>query len=246
MYSGGERIDFETTIEWNQDNTILKVQFPFNLNYSYTSYDTQFGRGERSVCRNTSWDEQRFEVCMHKFVDVSESDYGVSILNNAKYAYDTLENMISLTLLKSATFPNVGEDNGVHKFTYSLFPHTGRCGVDTALESYKLNNPVVCRKGCGKYGDLPEFSFIDCDKENVVIETLKLAEDSDDVIVRLYDCDNRLTNAIISFSFNVERVMVCDIMENNLYDVPVKNNSVLITVKPFEIVTLKLIRSKRL
>lgn len=75
---------------------------------------------------------------------------------------------------------------------------------------------------------------------------IKLAEDSDDVIVRLYDCDNRLTNAKISFAFNVEQVMVCDIMENNLYDVPVKNNSVLITVKPFEIVTLKLIRSKRL
>ena len=246
LYSGGERIDFETTIEWNQDNTILKVQFPFNLNYSYTSYDTQFGRGERSVCRNTSWDEQRFEVCMHKFVDVSESDYGVSILNNAKYAYDTLENMISLTLLKSATFPNVGEDNGVHKFTYSLFPHTGRCGVDTALESYKLNNPVVCRKGCGKYGDLPEFSFIDCDKENVVIETLKLAEDSDDVIVRLYDCDNRLTNGRISFAFNVDQVKVCDIQENDLYEIPVNDNSVFITVKPFEIVTLKVIRSKRL
>ena len=129
----------------------------------------------------------------------------------------------------------------MHTFTYSLFPHDNAFGVETIRQAYDLNNPVRLIKGTARVGKhVDKLSLVSVDKENIVVETLKQAENGEDVIIRLYESINALTNVNIKFGFNVYGVEICDLMENKISSVDVSKNCVLLTVKPFEIVTLKL------
>ena len=241
LYDGGERIDFETDIDWHENNTVLKIEFPLDINYNKTVADAQFGYVERSVCRNTSWDEARFETCAHKFFDVSENGYGVSILNDCKYGYDALEDMVSLTALKCASFPFPDGDKCRHLFTYSIFAHEGGINADVYTQAYSLNNPVRICKTCGRSDKVnQEFSLCSTDKPNVIIETIKKAFDDDSIVVRLFEATNLKTEFTVNFGFNAVQVEVCDLLENPLEVLPVKDNAVKLIAKPFEIITLKI------
>ena len=101
------------------------------------------GNVERPTHRNTSWDWARFETCAHKWVDLSEGDYGVSLLNESKYGHDIADNVIRLTLLRSPVHPDPDADRGRHRFTYSLLPHAGRWSRDTIAAAYALNDPAI-------------------------------------------------------------------------------------------------------
>ena len=119
------RIDFDTRIIWRERRLLLKVAFPVDILSPRATYEIQWGNVERPTHQNTSWDWARFESCAHKWVDLSEGDYGVSLLNDCKYGYDIAENVLRLTALKGAMFPDPDADLGEHRFTYSLLPHTG-------------------------------------------------------------------------------------------------------------------------
>ena len=143
LYRDNKRIDFETTVDWHDQNILLKVGFPVNVLSPRATFEIQWGNVERSTHFNTSWDWARFETCAHKWADLSEGDYGVALLNDCKYGYDVHDNLLRLTLLKSATYPDPQADQGEHLMTYSLFPHTGdwRNGVTQA--GYDLNDPLI-------------------------------------------------------------------------------------------------------
>ena len=123
---------------------MLKVAFPVDIHSEKATYEIQYGNVERPTHWNTSWDYARFEVCGHKWADLSEDDYGVSLLNDCKYGYDIKDGVIRLSLLKSAVYPNKNADNEIHEFTYSLYPHAGgwRCGK-TIQMAYSLNCPYT-------------------------------------------------------------------------------------------------------
>jgi alpha-mannosidase len=122
FYADSRRIDFETEVDWRERHTLLKVGFGLDIHADSWRNEIQFGHITRSTHTNTSWDQARFEVCAHKWVDLSEGDYGVALLNDCKYGHDALDRMVSLTLLKSATGPDENADQGPHAFTYALFP----------------------------------------------------------------------------------------------------------------------------
>src|SRR5581483_5604192 len=122
IYRNLPRIDFETEVEWRERQTLLKVAFPVNVNALRATYDIQFGNIERPTHWNTSWDWARFEVCGHKWADLSEGDYGVSLLSNCKYGWDIRGNAMRLTLLRGPIHPDPQADLRVHRFTYSLYP----------------------------------------------------------------------------------------------------------------------------
>ncbi len=94
--------------------------------------------------RNTSWDQARFEIPAHRWVDLSEGDYGVSLLNDGRYGYDVAEGWMGLTLLRSPTWPDPQADQGEHTLIYSLYPHLGdwRTG-GTVAAGYALNRSLV-------------------------------------------------------------------------------------------------------
>lgn len=241
IYEDIDRIDFDTHMDWKEDHLLVKAAFPVDVHADKASYDVQFGTVERPTHRNTSWDAAKFEVCGHKFADLSEYGYGVSLLNDCKYGYDIHGNVMRLTLLKCATYPYPEADKCGHEFVYSLYPHAGSWReADTVKHAFDLNNPLRAVEVPAQKGSLPaEYSFVNADCDNIVIDTIKKAEDSDDLIVRLYECKNKRTEAKICFGFDVTGVTTTDLMENNIEVLETLGNSVRIAMKPFEIVTLK-------
>ncbi len=243
LKAGSPRIDFETEIDWQEDHVLLKAAFPLDIKSENVTCDIQFGSIERPTHMNTSWDEARFEICCHKWADLSEKDYGVSLLNDCKYGYSCEENKLSLTLLKAPTYPDPTADRGLHNFTYSIFPHTGNDLMATVKEGYKLNNPILPTKiDENKKGKNPvSFSFASVSAKSAVIDTIKMAEDGNGYIIRLYEAQNMKEETEITFGFNVKEIYECDCLENNLGAIKVKRNKAQISMGNFEIKTLRVI-----
>lgn len=242
LYDDIDRIDFETYIDWKESHIILKTAFPVDINTDKATYDIQFGSVERPTHYNTSWDSAKFEVCAHKYADISEYGYGVSLINDCKYGHSIHDGVMSLTMLKSGTYPDPTADKCEHYFTYSLYPHADDYKqAGTIKQAYELNNPMTAfkiKKQTGKLSD--EYSFIAPEDENVVIETVKKAENGDGIIVRMYESFNKRTNTVLKTGFDFKSVTLCDMMENDLKVVRAKNGSIPLTLKPFEIVTIKI------
>ena len=243
LYDHIDRIDFETEIDWKEEHMLVKAAFPINVNASEATYDIQFGSVKRPTHKNTSWDQAKFEVCAHKWADISDNGYGVSILNDCKYGYSADGNTLKITLLKCATEPNIHADREVHRFTYSLYPHSGTVYESDAIRrAYELNQPLIAERIGRQNGENSEcFSLLHCDNENIIIETVKKAEDSDAMIVRMYEAGNKKTKAEIDFGFDFQTAYLCDLMENETKELPKHGNSVSLDIGNFEIVTLKLV-----
>src|SRR5215216_1665394 len=128
------RLDFDTYINWIDRHTLLKVAFPVDVLAPQATYEIQWGNVQRPTHRNTSWDWARFETCAQKWVDLSEGDYGVSLLNDCKYGHDIYANIMRMTLLRSSTMPDPTADFGEHRFQYSFYPHTGSWNEATQRE----------------------------------------------------------------------------------------------------------------
>ncbi len=242
VYANSPRIDFKTKIDWKEHSQVLKAEFPINVNANRATYEIQFGYLERSTNFNTSWDEAKFEVCGHKWADISETDYGVAILNDCKYGYCANGSTISLTLLRSGNSPNPDADKEMHSFTYSIYPHSGDIKkADVVKEAYLLNNPLVVRNGGISEKLLPEkFSLFEC--EGAVLETIKPAENNDGVILRFYEPYNSSQNVKLKCGKNIKKAVCTDLMENITDDVypELTDKSLSFKIKPFEIITLKL------
>ena len=241
LCANSPKVDFTTTIDWQERSILLKAAFPLELLSDQATYEIQWGNVKRPTHRNTSWDWGKFEGCAQKWADLSESNYGVSLLNDCKYGYDIQDNIIRLSLLKSAVEPDPKADEGVQTFSYSLLPHTGPVGPETISAGYALNDPLIgCtpKKSTGKIKSLS--SFVSCDSDNVVIETVKVAEDSGDIIVRLYESLGQTSTAKINTSFAVKACYEADLLENQIQQLPIDNNTIELKLTPFKIVTLKL------
>lgn len=185
FYADSARIDFETYVDWKEHQHLLKVDFPVDIHTDEACFDIQFGNLTHKIHHNTSWDAARFESCGQKWMDLSEGHYGVSLLNDCKYGYSARDSVMSLTLIKSGIEPNPVTDQEEHYFTYSLYPHAGNLlDCDTVREGYKLNfKPYAAISG----GAPDEDFFVGTDDKNIIIETVKAAEDGNGVIIRLWN-----------------------------------------------------------
>lgn len=238
FYADSRRIDFSTWVDWKEHQHLLKVHFPVNIHSDEATFEVQFGNLKRKIHGNTSWDEARFESCGQKWMDISEGHYGVSLLNDCKYGYSAKDSNIALTLIKSGIEPNKTADQEEHVFTYALYPHKEVwCAAGTVQEAYKLNQPAYAAAGELKNSGK---SFISTDKNNIIIETVKPAENGDGMIVRLYDCENSLTKATLTFAEGMlESVEECNLMEEKEADIETCGNSFTVSVKPYEIKTYR-------
>jgi len=175
-------------------------------------------------------------------VDLSEGGYGVSLLNDCKYGHDIQGNVIRLSLLRSPTLPDPEADQGEHRFTYSLYPHAGGWDENTQREAYALNDPLIVHQTKrDTHHATRSLSFLACDSANIVIETIKRAEDGSGFIVRLYESQRRRGEITLTTAFDLAAVWRCNLLEENQNEVAAEANRVVLTVKPYEIVTLRLI-----
>ncbi len=232
------RLDITTDIDWRERHTLLKVAFPTPILSPMATHEIQWGSVQRPTHRNTSWDWARFETCAQKWVDVSESDYGVSLLNDCKYGNDVQGGTMRLSLLRSPTAPDPEADQGKHTFTTSLLPHAGAVGEATIKAAYALNDPLLGVKASGE-ATAPT-SFLAVDRPNAVIETVKRAEDGSGVVVRLYESQRQRGPVTLTAGFKVAKAERTNLLETPRETLDVQDNAVTFDLNPFEIVTLKL------
>ena len=234
------RLDICTTIDWRERHILLKVAFPVEILSPVATYEIQWGNVQRPTHRNTSWDWARFESCAHKWVDLSEGGYGVSLLNDCKYGHDIHDNVMRLSLLRSPTVPDPEADQGPHTFTYSLYPHRGGWDENTLREAYAVNDPLIAHRAARRTLHATRGqSFITCDAPHIVIETIKRAEDGNGFIVRLYENQRKRGEITLTTGFDLASAWRCNLREENQTEVAVQANRVMLAVKPFEIVTLR-------
>ena len=178
VYKDLDRIDFNSYVDWKEHEILLKTSFPIDLNATEATYEIQYGNVKRPTHSNTSWDEARFEVCGQKWADLSEGDFGVSLLNNCKYGHDIQDGDMRLTLLKSGTHPWTETDQEEHFFTYSIYPHMGTWKeAHTVQKAYELNQPLytkVCEKHEGILEDTLGLVKVNKDNMNSLIVELSL------------------------------------------------------------------------
>jgi alpha-mannosidase len=249
LWRSSPRIDIATEIDWHERQTLLKAAFPVAINSTRATYEIQFGNVERPTHRNTSWDMARFETYAHRWIDVSEGGYGISLLNDSKYGHDVHDNIVRLTLLKSSIYPDAHADEGVHRFTYSLLPHMGDWReAQTVRHGYELNVPVTCVKGRKKSVPIPPVpakgtegaSFMQVDCAHVIVETVKPAEDGDGLIVRLYEAHNQRGCGRLSFVSPILSAQECNLLEQHIHDASYEGNVLSFQANPFEIKTYRL------
>ncbi|WDR00411.1 glycoside hydrolase family 38 C-terminal domain-containing protein [Devosia sp. J2-20] len=244
LASGARQVEFDTFINWQERQTVIKAQFPFDLNTSEIRSEIQFGHVKRPTHRNTSWDKARYEASMHRWVDLSETDFGVALINDCKYGYDCLEQSIRLTLVRGSVYPDPHADLGEHRLRYAMMVHDGVSDLEQVHRAAeRFNNPiaVIGSRSCAAEpaAEFASFSFASVDCANVTLETLKKAEHSNDLVLRLFEHANIRADATISFGLPVKSVRTVNLMEEGASEpLPLTANSVTLKLRPFEIATL--------
>jgi alpha-mannosidase len=184
-------------------------------------------------------------------VDLSEGDYGVSLLNDCKYGHDIRDNVMRITLLRSPSMPDPTADFGEHEFKYSLYPHVGGWNEETQREAYLLNDPILVYQrtpddgsSIMDHGPLttipPPSSMISASQPNVIIETVKRAEDGGGIIVRLYESRRKRGKAQLQMGFPLEAAWETNLLEENQTALHVENDAIQLDLKPYQIMTLRL------
>ena len=245
LYNELDRIDFDTVVDWHLRHIIVKAAFPVDVNTNKATYEIQFGNIERNHTENTSWDVAKFETCAHKWADISDNGYGMALMNDCKYGHSVVnDSTIQLSLLRSgnSSRDSIEEvnDQGEHIMSYSIIPHSGNyIDADIVRKAYAFNNPMIAREINNSDGESAQsFSLVNTDSENIIIDTVKKAENNDNVIFRLYESQNKKGRAKLKFGVDIKKLYLCDLLENIEKEIEVKDNTAEIDVNNFEIITL--------
>ena len=250
---GSGRVDFETTVDWQHDETLLKVAFPVAVHAERSTSEIGYGHVHRATHANTGWDAARFEICAHRWIHVGEPGYGAALVNSGTYGHDVTRSTtgdrrgpspttVRLTLARSPRFPDPDTDRGTHTFHYGLV--VGADVPRAVEEGYRFNLPVRSTTGAG-----PVEPAVRVVEGSAVVEAVKLAEDrSGDVVVRVYEPYGGRSDVLLHAGFDVTDVRVTDLHEHDdtvaagLAPLEVRDNEVRLTLGPFQIVTLRLTR----
>ncbi|HEX7541884.1 MAG TPA: alpha-mannosidase, partial [Anaerolineales bacterium] len=232
------RLDFANEVEWHEAHKFLKVEFPLAVRAVNATYEVQFGHLQRPTHFNTSWDMARFEVCGHKWADLSETGFGVSLINDSKYGHAAHGNVLRLSLLRSPKMPDPNADMGHHAFRFALLPHAGTFqDAGVVAEAFRFNVPLLVS---ATQAAPAEVSFFNVDNPAVVIDTVKKAEDSDAIIVRMYEAHGSRGKVTLTSSLPVKAAARVNLLEEEDEPLAWSNGSASFDVTPFKLVTIKL------
>ncbi|MFF8846567.1 alpha-mannosidase [Streptomyces sp. NPDC015127] len=246
---GTKRLDIDTEVDWHETEKFLKASFPFDIHAERYASETQFGHFHRATHTNTSWEAAKFEACNHRFVHMEEPGWGIALVNDSTYGHDVTRTVraddsgttttLRVSLLRAPRFPDPETDQGVHRFRHSLVP--GASIGHAVREGYRINLPE--RRVTGDTAVAP---LVTVDNDAVVVSAVKLADDgSGDVVVRVYESAGGRARARVVPGFTAASVTATDLLERPLADAPrheLEDGAVRLTLRPFELVTLRLTR----
>ncbi len=233
-------IEFACDVDWQHRHRFLKVEFPVTVHSPEAAFEIQFGHVKRATHFNTSYDIARFESPAHFWVDLSEEGYGVALLNDCKYGHAIHSNVMRLSLLRGSTSPDPEADLGRHRFRYALYPHTGSLAdAQVVRRAQEFNTPWIILPG----GASATVSWLAVDSPHLILDTVKKAEDSDALIVRLYECHGARGQTTLRTALPFTRAERVNLLEENaeaLTGADPARGTVPIAFRPFEIITIRL------
>jgi alpha-mannosidase len=243
----GDQIDIENDIDWHEKHVLLKAAFPLALESSVATYEIPYGAIERPTTRNNSWEKAQFEVPAMRWADLSGPSangtvHGLSILNQDKYGYDAVGNVLRLTLLRSPTWPDPDADQGHHHFHYALYPHAGTWkDALTVRHGWEYDYPLQAVVTTAHAGSLPpQHSFASVAPENVVLTAVKKAEDANGLIFRAYEWAGKETTAEFHVPLGATGATVTNLMEQpEGGPLKVEGDVVKVPIHPYEILTIR-------
>lgn len=243
LYDGIPRIDIRMTADWHEPWSqgtlapMLKAAFSADLKNPKATFEIPFGSIERP--------RDGREVVGQKWIDLSDADYGVSLLNDCKYGFDVRDNTMRISLLRSSYDPDPNPDEGVHEATYSLYPHKGDWReAGTTRRGYEFNEPLVARVAAAHSGALPASkSYLSVEPANIVATALKMAEDGDGLVLRFYETDGKPCEVLVRTSLPVKHYVETDLMERPIGKKgSIKDGVFRVKTGKCEIKTYKLLR----
>ncbi len=237
LAADSRRIVFDTEVDWNELHRLLKASFPVDVYAENGINEMQFGYVERPAHRSKLYDKDRFEVCNHRYSALCDGSHGAAVLNDCKYGISMNGNTLELTLLRAAACPEMRADQGQHSFTYAFTAWEGSfADSDVVRQGYELNVKPAVSGGAGK-----RFSAVTVDKANVILDTMKPAEDgSGDIILRLYESKKAATKAEVSLNFGAGKAYLCDMLENVTEEAAVNDGKIVLPFRAFEIKTIRI------
>lgn len=260
--AGGEPslVEVEAEVEWHETMKFLKVEFPTTIVNTEASYETQFGIVRRPTHYNTSWDMAKFEVCCHKWADLSEHGYGVSVINDSKYGFATCGSLMRLSLLRAPKAPDGHADMGTHHIRWAVMPHAGPLDERTVRAGFNLNHPMIVRahRSADSVKELmTAFKLTGDSSPSLVVDTVKRGEDDADasngdmpskkgrhVVLRVYDSLGGTSRGTIQFgSVKVAKAWKCNVLEDELEELEIGKSMrwLEVELRAFEVATFKLL-----
>lgn len=247
------RVEFDAEVEWQESMKFLKVEFPVDIRNTEASYETAFGIVKRPTHYNTTWDMAKFEVCCHKFADLSENGYGVSILNDSKYGFATVGNLMRLSLLRAPKAPDAHADMGRHHIRWALLPHQGILGSETVRAAYNFNNPMRVMQAPSSALAANALDIRLNGDVSLILDTVKRGEDDEDVsrgelpkrkgksiILRIFDSLGGASKGTIETGYDVKKAWKTNVLEDDLEEIQIRDGKVNIALRPFEVATYRL------
>jgi alpha-mannosidase len=225
-------------VRWRGRRRFLRALFPVAIRSHEVWAETAFGAVARSNHRNTPWDQARFEVPAHRWMDLSEPSYGVSLLNNGKYGYSAHGNVLGISLLRAPIYPDPYADEGDHEFSYAIYPHSGSWRNGTVQAAEEMHSPLKLTRAGHTPIQRSLFRFVG---SALRLACLKKAEDSDDVILRLYEPHGDRGHITLETGLPLQKATIVNILEENSSELTIEDNRrITFPYRPFQVISLKL------
>ena len=235
FFADSAEVRFDTVMDWQDNHRFFKPAFDTSVRQEFARFDVQFGNVKRPTTRNNSIEKAKFEVLNHKYTDLSETRFGVAVLNDSKYGISVNGGKLRLSLHKGGLRPDFKGDRGVHHCVYSFLPHDSGFDAENVIRpAYELNVPTAVTAG-----EYSAQKLMSIDADNIFVEAVKPCEDAQRAfIVRMYEAEGTFTNANVSFFGGAKSVKITNMLEEEQGEVesiaPAK-----LQFRPFEIKTLK-------
>lgn len=235
FFADSAEVRFDTVMDWQDNHRFLKTAFDTSVRQEFARFDVQFGNVKRPTTRNNSIEKAKFEVLNHKYTDLSETRFGVAVLNDSKYGISVNGGKLRLSLHKGGLRPDFKGDRGVHHCVYSFLPHDSGFDAENVIRpAYELNVPAAVTAG-----EYSAQKLMSIDADNIFVEAVKPCEDAQRAfIVRMYEAEGTFTNAKVTFFDGAKSVKITNMLEEEQGEVesiaPAK-----LQFRPFEIKTLK-------
>ncbi len=233
------KLEFDTTIDWKDRRTLVKAAFPIAVRSSRATFETMFGAVERPTHASTDADHAQFEVPGHRWADLAEPGFGVSLLSDARYGYSAFDDVLTLSFVRGTMSPDRGADLGEHRFRYALYPHEGDWrDAGTVAEAAQFNRPVMWLKGAPH--DILKQPLAASSHAAVIVDTIKPAEDGKGWIVRLYESTGSTARTRLSFGVPVREAFRSNTLEDKLDALPLNDGALELALRPFQFMTVLL------